>query len=156
MRVRIIVPSVFLCAAMVVALSPANAAPPVDACALLSPAQVAAVLGTSAKPGHSVPSDLTVCDWPLASLAKMMSKDTKEIEVKILDADSWALITPAATTAPHVKGIGDYAVYLGDGDLVSLYVKKGNSKFSVNVHGFPLDQVKAKEKTLAQGIVAKL
>jgi hypothetical protein len=156
MQAKIVMAPVFVCVAIAIALLPAKAAPPTDACALLSPAQVANVLGTSAKPGHSVPSDLTVCDWPLASLAKMMSKDTKEIEVKILDADSWALITPAATTAPQVKGIGDYAVYLGDGDLVSLYVKKGNSKFSVNVHGFPLDQIKAKEKTLAQGIVAKL
>lgn len=36
---------------------------------------------------------------------------------------------------------------------MSLYVKKGNTKFSVNVHDFPLDQIKAKEKTLAEEII---
>jgi len=133
----------------------AHAAPPTDACSLLTPEQVSSVLGFSAKPGHPVPSDTTVCDWPLTSLAKA-TKDTKEAEVKILDAESWALITPAANAAAQAKGIGDFAVYLGDPTLMTLYVKKGDSKFSVNVHGFPLDQVKAKEKTLAQDVVAKL
>lgn len=133
----------------------AYAAPPTDACSLLTPAQVSAALGISVKSGHSAPSDTTVCDWPLASLAKMMSKGAKEVEVKILDSQSWALIAPAASAAP-LKGIGDYAVYLGDDDLMTLYVKQGNSEFSVNVHGFPLDQIKAKEKTLALDVLAKL
>jgi hypothetical protein len=135
---------------------PVHATAPTDACSLLTPAQVSAVLGITVKPGHSVPGDATVCDWPLASLAKMMARDTKEVEVKILDAQSWALITPAANAAAPLKGVGDYAVYLGDADLVSLYVKKGQTRFSVNVHGFPLDQIKAKEKTLAQEIVTTL
>jgi hypothetical protein len=132
------------------------AAPPKDACSLLTPAQVSAVLGFSAKPGRLVSTDLMVCDWPVASLSKMMSKDTKEIEVKILDADSWAMLTAAAKAGVQLQGTGDYAVYLGPPDLMTLYVKKGSTEFDVNVHGFPLDQVKAKEKTLAQEIVAKL
>lgn len=123
----------------------AHAAPPTDARSLLTPVQVNAVLGITAKPGHSVPDDTSVCDWPLASLAKM-----------ILDAQTWSVITPPANAAAQVNGIGGYAVYLGNGDLVSLYVKKGNTKFSVNVHGFPLDQIEAKEKTLAEEITAKL
>jgi hypothetical protein len=96
------------------------------------------------------------CDWPVASLSKMTSKGTKEIEVKILDADSWALLTAAAKAGESLQGIGDYAVYLGPADLMTLYLKKGTAEFDVNVHGFPLDQVKAKEKTLAQESVAKL
>lgn len=72
----------------------AHAAPPTDACSLLTPVQVNAVLGITAKPGHSVPDDTSVCDWPLASLAKMMAKHTKEIEVKILDAQTWSVIPP--------------------------------------------------------------
>lgn len=132
------------------------AAPPKDACSLLTSAQVSSVLGFSAKPGRVISTDTTVCDWPVASLSKMMSKDTKEIEVKILDADSWAMIAPAASGAAQVKGIGDIAAYLGPPTLMTLYVKKGTTEFDVNVHGFPLDQVKAKEKTLAQEIVAKL
>jgi hypothetical protein len=39
---------------------------------------------------------------------------------------------------------------------MTLYLKKGTTEFDVNVHGFPLDRVKAKEKTLAEEIVAKL
>jgi len=135
---------------------PTYAAPPTDACKLLTPAQVSAVLGIPAKPGHAVPTDTTVCDWPLASLAKMTSKDTKEVEVKILDADSWAMVTAAVNAAPPLKGVGDLAVYLGNKYLLSLYVKTGSARFYVNVHGFPLDQIKAKEKTLALDVVAKL
>lgn len=134
----------------------AAVAAPTDACSLLTPDQVTSVLGISAKPGHPVPSDTTDCDWPLASLAKMTAKDAKEVEVKILDAESWAVIAPAAKAAPPLKGVGDYADYLGDAYLMSLYVQKGNVKLEVNVHGFPLDQIKAKEKTLAQNILAKM
>ncbi|HEV2306068.1 MAG TPA: hypothetical protein VGR93_11155 [Candidatus Acidoferrales bacterium] len=134
----------------------ALAAPPKDACSLLTSAQVSSVLGFSAKPGRIISTDTTVCDWPVASLSKMTAKDTKEIEVKILDADSWAMIAPAASGAAQVKGIGDIAAYLGPPTLMTLYVKKGTTEFDVNVHGFPLDQVKAKEKTLAQDILAKL
>jgi hypothetical protein len=134
----------------------AHAALPTDACSLLTEAQVSAALGISASPGHSVPSDSTVCDWPLTDLAKALAKGTREVEVKILDSDTWDLITPAANGSPQVEGVGDYAVYLGPDDSVTLYVKKGNTKISVNVHGFTVDQVKAKEKTLAQDVMAKL
>jgi hypothetical protein len=39
---------------------------------------------------------------------------------------------------------------------VSLYVKKGNSVFQIRVSGFPVEDSKAKEKSLAQDVVAKL
>jgi|SRR5579863_2649170 len=125
-------------------------------CLLLTETQVSSVLGNPAKPGHVVPDDTTACNWPLLSLAKMTAKDTKEVEVKILDSQSWALIQLAAASATKVEGVGDYAVYLGDSDLMNLYVKKGNVELSVNVHGFPIDQVKEKEKTLAKALLANL
>lgn len=132
------------------------ATPATDACSLLTTAQVSSVLGFSAKPGHFVPSDATVCNWPVVSLAKMSSKDTKIVEVRILDADSWTLLLPASASAPALAGIGDKAFYGGDSYLIALYVKKGNVHFYVSVRGFPLDQIKEKEKTLAKEVLAKL
>lgn len=133
----------------------AFATPPTDACSLLTSAQVSSVLGFSAKPGHFATSDTTVCDWPVSSLAKMSSKDTKIVEVRILDADSWTLLLPAGTSAPTL-GIGDKAFYGGDSSLMALYVKKGNVHFYVSVHGFPLDQIKEKERALAKQALSKL
>lgn len=79
------------------------------------------------------------CNWPLLSLAKM----------------TWALIQPAAG-ATKGEGVGDYAVYWGDADLMNPYVKKGNVELSINVHGFPLDQLKEKEETLAKALLGNL
>lgn len=132
------------------------AAPPKDACSLLTPAQVTAVLGFSAKPGRFIKSDTTVCDWPLPSLAKATSKGTKIIEVALLSPDSWAMLAPALSAMTKLPGVGDYAAYGGPDNTMTLYVKKGKAVFRVTVGGFPLDQVKAKEKTLAQDILAKL
>jgi len=37
-----------------------------------------------------------------------------------------------------------------------LSIKKGSFAFKVRVYGFPPDQIKEKEKTLAQQVLAKL
>ena len=156
MKWRMAVISAGLFACGIFSTHPAFAIPPTDACSLLTPAQVSWVLGFSAKPGHMVKSDETECDWPMISLAKMNSKDTKVVEVKILGADGWALLAPAAATETPLAGIGDKAFYGGDSDLMALYVKKGNVQFYVSVRGFPLDQIKEKEKRLAKDALAKL
>jgi hypothetical protein len=53
-------------------------------------------------------------------------------------------------------GIGDDAVYGTAAGHGTLSVKKGNSVFVVHVYGFPLDQIEAKEKSLALEILSKL
>ena len=54
-----------------------------------------------------------------------------------------------------VSGLGDDAVYV-ETSGAALYVKKGDFVFQIRVHGFPLEEIKAKEKTLAVDVMAKL
>lgn len=134
-----------------------SAAPPTDACSLLTPAQVSAVLGFSAKPGHPGIHDTTTCVWPLENFSKMGSKDTKLVQVHILSSQDWAKIAPLVRAFGTVKGVGDAAVYSPGNSLpIPLYVKKGNSEFTVFMLGFPPEQVKAKEKTLALDVLKSL
>lgn len=132
----------------------AFAAPPKDACALLTPEQVSAVLGFSAKPGHPGLSDAKTCVWPLANFTKIGSKDTKLVQVTIMDSQDWATVAPLVGVLGTVKGVGDSAVY-GPGNS-TLYVKRGSTAFGVFMQGFPDDQIKAKERTLALDVLAKL
>jgi hypothetical protein len=152
-KLSLIVP---MCLALVTfGATMAYAAPPTDACSLLTPAQVTSVLNVAAKPGHVDPTDKTVCHWPFTSLADLL-KSKKGVEVKLLDANSWAMLGPAIAGGKSVTGISDNATYFGDNSLMTLVVKKGNVRFEVTVIGFPVDQVKAKEKMLAKDILAKL
>lgn len=55
-----------------------------------------------------------------------------------------------------VSGVGDDAVYVTTGMTTSMYVKKGSSVFQIIVFGFPAEEAKTMEKTLAQDALAKL
>lgn len=59
-------------------------------------------------------------------------------------------------TKTPISGLGDDAVYGQTGQFTELTVKKGDFVFQIKVHGFPVEEVKAKEKTLAQGVLANL
>jgi hypothetical protein len=131
------------------------AAPPTDACSLLTPAQVTSVLDIPATPGHLDPADKTVCHWPFTGLAGVLNSK-KGVEVKLLDANSWSMLEPAIAAGESVTGVGDNATYFGPSRLTTLVIERGNVRFEVTVSGVPLDQVKAKEKTLAKDILAKL
>jgi hypothetical protein len=128
-------------------------APPADACALVTPAQVSAVLGIKVGPGERVvPTSPTLCGYGGAGAAK-------RVVVAIINV---SMFTHEKTPLEGIKeeiaaGIGDEAHYMTTpGFGTGLSVKKGNFAFKVRVYGFPLDQVKAKEKTLAKDILAKL
>jgi len=54
-----------------------------------------------------------------------------------------------------VSGLRDDAGYV-ETSGASLYVKKCGFVFQVRVQGFSLEQIKAKEKTLALNVLAKL
>jgi hypothetical protein len=60
-------------------------------------------------------------------------------------------------TKTPVSGVGDDAVSVTTpGVGTGLIFRKGASAFDVRVYGFPLDEIKAKEKTLALDLIAKL
>jgi hypothetical protein len=148
----------------------ASAAPPDDACSLLTPAQVSAVLGVSVGAGsHQSPKYLKTCTWTQPNGPMIGSKNValslktveafKNTQTQIEQAGALAKAekSDAQPAVTPISGIGDDAYYSTDGAHASLSVKKGDVAFNVAVRGdFPSDQVKAMEKTLASQILSKL
>jgi hypothetical protein len=129
----------------------AQAAPQPDACALVTPAQVSAVLGVTVGVGHHlVPSSTNLCGFGSPDAQKRVViaiiKETMFINEK----------TPLkGIPKESASGIGDEAHYVTTpGFGTSLSVRKGNFAFKVRVYGFSLDQIKAKEKALALNALA--
>jgi hypothetical protein len=142
----------------------ANAAPPTDACWLLTRAQVSAVLGVTVGAGEKImPNSAAMCGWEVPG---QKSLDRKRVVVSIYT--QIGSMTPVqrfnAAKTPikgipkePVTGVGDDAVSVTtSGFGTGLIFRKGDSAFEVRVYGFPLDQVKAKEKALALDVLAKL
>jgi hypothetical protein len=128
-------------------------APPTDACALVTPAQVSAVLGVKIGPGERVvPTSPKLCGYGGAGAAR-------RVVVAIINV---SMFTHEKTPLDGIKeeiatGIGDEAHYMTTpGFGTGLSVKKGDFAFKVRVYGFPLEQIKDKEKTLALKVLAKL
>jgi hypothetical protein len=134
----------------------AYAVPPSDACSLVTTAQVSTALGVTVGTGKgSVPRE---CEWsqpgaggkgvlveilgPMGSMTPVNRFNTAKMPV------------PRIVKTP-ISGLGDDAVYV-ETSGAALYVKKGDFVFQIRVHGFPLEEIKAKEKTLALDVMAKL
>jgi hypothetical protein len=136
-----------------------HAAPPTDACSLLTPAQVSSVLGSPVSGGGSLTQNTkTICGWP----APGGTVPPKRVMVNIAHVSVFAgakmgLAGDSEVITP-LSGVGDEAFYDADkaGRGAALFVRKGDFAFSVRVYGFPPDQIKEKEKTLAQDALAKL
>jgi hypothetical protein len=136
-----------------------HAAPPTNPCSLLTLAQVGAALGGTVAAGTLAGSH--DCEWAGAHGAP-----GKTLLVEIVGPIG--SVTPAerfnTMKAPlpvrgivktPVNGIGDDAVYVTtNGTLLS--VRKGGFVFTVHINGFSTEEAKAKEKTLALAVLAKL
>lgn len=127
------------------------AAPPTDACALVTPAQISAVLGVNTGAGeHIVPSNTTLCGYGGAGAQK-------RVVMAILKVTMFAgEKTPLkGIQEESASGIGDEAHYMTTpGFGTGLSVRKGDFVFKVRVYGFPIEQIKAKEKALALNTLA--
>jgi hypothetical protein len=160
MRSSKIVTAVF--AAILLALC-ARTAWATDACSLLTPAQVSAVLGVQVGPGeHIVPNNTAMCGWSqpghngLSDKKVVLTLYTQMGSRTPADRFNTAKTPVHGVTKTPVSGIGDEAFYSTAGAVTALVVRKGNTPFHVDVRGFPAEQVKDKEKTLAGEIVGKL
>jgi hypothetical protein len=129
----------------------AYAAPPTDSCALVTPAQVSAVLGVNAGAGeHIVPSNTTLCGYGGAGAQKRVVMAI--LKVSMFTGEKTPL---KGITEESASGIGDEAHYMTTpGFGTGLSVRKGNFVFKVRVYGFPAEQIKAKEKALALNALA--
>jgi hypothetical protein len=153
----ILVLSILVCGAA--CATTANAAPPGDACALLTPAQVGAALGVPVAAGTYVtPTFKKTCTWNATTAGSgyvtLMLQDVGAFEsgkqLSSMAAATKMVVTP-------IGGVGDDAYYLALGDQVGFIVKKGNATFKVAVYAhIPIESKQAKEKTLAQQVVSGL
>lgn len=164
MKFRIF-PAVLMCLAFVICwTATASAAPPTDACSLLTEAQVSAVLGVPAAGRALGPKS---CIWVQTGVKPGSPKRRVDLVILIMQGytGGYAMATMpnAPTSATHVSGLGDDAYYLSmksGPPTTELRVKKGSVAFGIQVQShdtpFTPDEIKAKEKTLALDILAKL
>jgi hypothetical protein len=153
--------SAVFCVLMAFSPRAAYAAPPSDPCSLLTPAQVSAVLGVNVGEGQRMAP--TLCEW---SVSGQSGPGSKKVTVTLQNPQAFAyakMPVGHGITKTPVSGIGDDAVYGTTPNFAAtLTVKKGDVVFAVRVFGFPiaegksLDEVQAKEKTLALEILSKL
>jgi hypothetical protein len=147
-----------LCVLAVCRSRPAYGAPPADPCTLLTQPQVSAVLGASVGVGKRVAP--TLCEWSAPGQPQTLS--AKKVTVTLQDERAFAAAkTPvpdgrARITKAPVSDVGDEAVSGTSPAGTVLTVKKGSTVFVVHVYGFPVDQTKVMEKTLALHILSKL
>jgi hypothetical protein len=140
-----------------------SAATPTDACALLTPARVSAVLGVSVGGGeHIPPARGELCGWAQPSDT---SHSGKRVVLDVFGPIGG--LTPAerfaigkkpvnGITKTPVTSLGDDAYYITTPGLgTGLNVKKGAAVFQIRVYGFPVDQIQALEKSLAQDVLTK-
>ena len=136
----------------------ATRAPAGDACALLTPAQVGAALGVPVGAGAYVtPTFKKTCTWTASAsgggFVTLLLQDVSGFE----GGKALGQMASKNLSVTPVSGVGDDAYYLAVGDQVGLIVKKGSAAFKVAVYAhIPVESKEAKEKILAQQVVAEL
>jgi hypothetical protein len=130
----------------------ASSGPPItgDACTLLTPQQVSAILGIPVGEGeHIVPDSLTSCGWMGPGGASIGSK---KIVLSLMTARSFQTgKTPVkGVTESLAPGIGDEAYFVSMPPFgTALSVRKGATFFQLRIAGFPSGQVRNLERELA-------
>jgi hypothetical protein len=143
----------------IAAAQSASAAPPDDACALLTDAQVSAALSAPVGAGsYQMPKFKKTCTWNSTGDA---AKGAKSVVLMLEGLDAYqagkATRQSKTTSVTPISGIGDDAYYLAVGSNVGLIVKKHNVAFKVAVYStLPVEKKQTMEKALAQQIVSKL
>jgi hypothetical protein len=138
-----------------------SAAPAPQACSLLTQAQVSAAASIALDVGKE--SGALDCQWSepgKGAIGKGVLLHVLGPVGSLSPAERFNTIkTPLpmkGIVKTPVSGVGDDAVYITMSGRSELTVKKGDSVFQIKVYGFPDEEAKAKEKTLAQNVLAKL
>lgn len=163
MRSKLGFASIAVCTLILSAVSatPLAAAPPADACSLLTQAQVDGALGISAGSGQHIANGAPLCGWGKTGFGGkrvVLSIYTRMGSRTPVDRFNAAKNAPVkGVTKTPVSGVGDDAVFVTTpGFGTGLLFRKGSSAFELRVYGFPLDQIQAKEKTLALNVIGKI
>jgi hypothetical protein len=149
--------------------SSAFAAPPKDACSLLTKAQVSAAVGATIGEGqHPTPTYTKQCVWtpPGGSM-----EEVGNVMLDVDDAAGWAMgkmmmeqvsknpkKKPGDMDMTPVSGVGDEAFYsIVGSNYAKLVVKRGNVELQIVVNGkFTREKREAIEKALALRVISKL
>ena len=131
-----------------------------DACSLLTPAQVRAVVGAVSDGAHVPPTFVKTCTWTAADKSKVGSVTLNLQTAAFYDVGKRQdRIAAAAVKGIEIKpgSVGDDAYYFVTGDQANLFVKKGGVSFKVAVYAkLPVEEKEAMEFKLAKEVVAKL
>jgi hypothetical protein len=140
---------------------PSAAAADIDACTLLTPAQVGAAVGVPVGDGTHVTSTFVrTCTWNATG-----SSDVKTVTLLMQTAEGYdrgkqmanQMAAGAKGTAVTPARVGDDAYFFVTGDQPGLLVKKGANSFKVTVYAkLPLEKKEAMELALAKDVVAKI
>jgi hypothetical protein len=145
------------------AIQPASAATPTNACALLTQAQIATVLGVEVDAGKNI---IGPDDCRFIQKGAKPGSDAAELQVNLTKAQAFEIgKTPLPNwTKTPITGLGDEAYSADRGGKIifpaapSLSIKKG-SVFVVIIAKVPkadIEQTKAVEKKIASAILEKL
>ncbi len=131
-------------------------APKVDACALLTPAEIGTALGTTV--AISLGQGTQACQWT----STQPGANATKVSLSFISLAGFAAAKESRgpITSTPVGGLGEDAYYstMARPDTTTLRVKKGGSSFTVRVYGGGLsaDEAKDEEKAVAQAVLAKL
>jgi hypothetical protein len=128
-----------------------------DACALLTAAQVGAVLGGPIQAGAPItPTDRNVCAWHALTGGAYVTVMLQTTAAADRARATYGTMGGRAAISP-APGLGDSAYYLAVGDQLGLTVTKGAYAFKVTVYQpVSVDQKAAAEKILAAAILARM
>lgn len=161
---------VLVCAVLVFvsAIQVVKAAPPTDACSLLTKAQISSTVGASVSDGSHPPNFSKLCMWNGPS----DGKGVRSIELSLQSADSYQAakaMLQAVVNSPQnrsakspmsmtpASGIGDDALFSSVGSYTKLIVKKGDVVFQIVVYSdAPIDKKRDMEKALAGKVLSNL
>jgi hypothetical protein len=121
-----------------------------DACAVLTRAQVSAVLGVHVEPGqHVLPDARTSCGWAAPGDPGL---GAKKLVLTLMSGGAFEAgkipVKSASKTA--VRDVGDDAYYITTPPFgTALSVRKGGRYFQVRISGFPQAQAAHLEKAVA-------
>lgn len=152
----------YITSAWCVAALPLMAHAETDACTLLTPAQVGAVVGSAVSDGtHVTPTFVKTCTWTPSGKSKVGSVTLNLQTAAFYDGGkrqaTMAALAAGQGAAVKPAGVGDDAYYFVTGDQAGLFVKKGGVSFKVAVYAkLPVDEKEAMELKLARQVAAKL
>jgi hypothetical protein len=128
----------------------------VDSCAVLTPAEISATLGTPIDPGkHALASSDIMCSWYQTGAT---GEDARKLVLNFTSLPSFQKEKAATTvTITPAPGIGDEAFYVTTELGTSLYIRKGNTAIAFSVHEkLPPATLMTEEKTLGLDAAPRL